>query len=80
MRGRTLPGSSPLRPLWPGAFVGLVSAPVLLELRASQRTATPLPVPPEKLEAVAPPGRIEAEPRESIALQAGKNTRAKEFG
>lgn len=58
MWGRTLLGSSPLRPLWPGAFAGLVSALVLLELRASQRTATPLPVPPEKLEAMAPPGRI----------------------
>lgn len=58
MRGRILPGSSPLRPLCPGRFARLVSAPVLLELRASQRIATPLPVPPEKPEAMAPPGRI----------------------
>ena len=36
MRGRILPGSSPLRPLCPGRFAGLVSALVLLELRASQ--------------------------------------------
>lgn len=60
VRGRTLLGSSALRPLCPGGFAGLVSAPVLLELRASQRTATPLPVPPEKLEAMAPPGRTDS--------------------
>lgn len=60
VRGRTLPGSSALRSLCPGGFAGLVSAPVLLELRASQRTATPLPVPPEKLEAMAPPGRTDS--------------------